>query len=63
MSNYFFIGDQLAELETGEDVEIIFNEANFLEGNLDKQTFKKALEIIGRNDLATKLEIYVAAGK
>ena len=42
---------------------LIFNEANFLEGNLDKQTFKKALEIIGRNDLATKLEIYVAAGK
>ena len=63
MSNYFFIEDQLAELETGEDVEVIFNEANFLEGNLDKQTFKKALEIIGRNDLATKLEIYVAAGK
>ena len=61
--NYFFIEDQLAELETGEDVEINFNEGSFLEGNLDKHTFKKALEIIGRNDLATKLEIYVAAGK
>ena len=51
------------ELETGEDVEIIFREGNFLEDDLDRQTFKKALKAIGRNDLATKFEIYLAAGE
>ena len=59
---YFFLEDQLAELEIGEDVAIIFEEENLLQDNRDRETFKKALKIIGRNDLATKLEIYMAAG-
>ena len=52
----------MAELEIGEDVAIIFEEENLLQDNRDRETFKKALKIIGRNDLATKLEIYMAAG-
>ena len=63
MSHYFFLEDQLAELKTGEDVAIIFEEGNFLQQNLDRQLFKEALQTIGRNDLANKLGIYVAAGK
>ena len=53
----------MAELVTGEDVEIIFKEGNFLEDCENRQTFKEALQEIGRNDLATKFEIYLAAGK
>lgn len=30
MPNYFFVEYQLAELETGEDVEIVFKEKNVL---------------------------------
>ena len=63
MSHYLFLEDQLAELKTGEDVAIIFEEGNFLQQNLDRQLFKEALQTIGRNDLANKLEIYIAAGK
>ena len=53
----------MAELETGEDVEIVFKEENVLESDLDKETFQKVLEAIERHDLNIKLEIYVAAGK
>ena len=60
---YFFVGDELAELVTGEDVEIIFNEGNFLEDSDNRETFKEALKDIGRDDLATKFKIYLAAGK
>lgn len=60
---YFFVEDQLTDLEIGEDVAIIFEEENLLQDKRDRQTFKKALKIAGRNDLATKLEIYIAAGK
>ena len=63
MPNYFCAEYQLAELETGEDVEIVFKEENLLESDLDKETFKRALEAIERHDLNIKLEIYVAAGK
>ena len=63
LPHYFFLEDQLAELQTGEDVAIIFEEGNFLQENLDKQLFKEVLQTIGRNDLANKLEIYIAAGK
>ena len=58
-----FLEDQLAEMETAEDAAIIFKEGNLLQCNQNKYTFKKALKIVGRNDLATKLEIYVAASK
>ena len=60
---YFFVEDELAELVTGEDVDIIFNEGNFLEDRDNRETFKKALKDIGRDDLARKLKIYLAAGK
>lgn len=60
---YFFVGDELAELVTGEDVEIIFSEGNFLEDRDNRETFKEALKDIGRDDLATKFKIYLAAGK
>ena len=49
-------------METGEDVAIVLKKANFLNENLDRVTLKQTLQIIGRNDLATKLEIYVGAG-
>ena len=52
--NYFFAGYQLAELETGKDVQILLKEGNFLEEDLNRRTFKKILQAIGRNDLATK---------
>ena len=59
----FSVEDELAELLTGEDVEIIFKEGNFLEDRKNRQTFKEALQGIGRNDLGTKFEIYLAVGK
>ena len=55
--------DQLSELETGEDVAIMFEKCNMLEWDNDRRTLKEALQIIGRRDLSTQLEIYLAAGK
>ena len=49
-------------METGEDVAIVLKKGNLLNDNIDQVALKKTLQIIGRNDLATKLEIYVAAG-
>ena len=63
MTNSFLVEKQSEELEIGEDVEIVFKKEKLLKGDLDRQTFKKALETIGRKDLATKLDIYVAVGK
>ena len=63
MTNSFLVEKQLEELEIGEDIEIVFKKEKFLKVDLDRQTFKKALETIGRKDLATKLDIYVAVGK
>ena len=63
MTNSFLVEKQLEELEIGEDVEIVFKKEKLLKIDLDRQTFKKALETIGRKDLATKLDIYVAVGK
>ena len=63
MSSYFIVEDQLAELETGEDIAIMFKKCNLLEENYDRKTFKKSLQIIGRSDLTNALEIYLAAGK
>ena len=51
----------MAELKSGEDVAFIFKDANSLEDNLNRQTIKEALESIGKNDLARKLEIKIAA--
>ena len=63
MPNYFVLENQLAELKSGEDVAIIFNEGNFLQDNQNRQTFKKTLQIIEKSDLVTKLEIYIGASK
>lgn len=60
---YFFVEDELVELEIGEDVAIIFKDTNYLEDSENRQTFKEALQGIERNNLATKFEIYLAAGK
>ena len=58
-----FLDDQLAELETGEDVEIISEQESLLEVDLDRLLFGEFLKTIGRNDLAVKMEIYAAIGK
>ena len=59
----FLYRGQLSELETGEDVGIMLGKCNLLEGDDDLSTFKEALKIIGRKDISTRLEIYLAAGK
>ena len=61
--NYFSIEDQLSELETGEDVAIIFRKCNILEVEHVWRTLKEALEIVGRRDISKQLEIYLAAGE
>ena len=58
-----FLDDQLAELETGEDVEIISEQESLLEVDLDRLLFGEFLKTIGRSDLAVKMEIYTAIGK
>ena len=50
------------ELQTVGDLEIMFQEGNFLKEDEERNIFRKALEIIGRIDLKKKFEIYVAAG-
>ena len=62
MTHFFFVENLLEELEIGEDVEIVFKKENFLETDINRQTFKTALEAIGRKDLTNKLDIYIAAG-
>lgn len=49
-------------METGEDVAIVLNKGNLLYDNIDLVTLKKTFQIIGKNELATKLGIYIAAG-
>lgn len=49
-------------METGEDVAIVLNKGNLLNDNIDLVTLKKTFQIIGKNELATKLGIYIAAG-
>ena len=62
MHNILFVEDALAELETGEDLEIVLEQENILEDDRDKKTFKDILQSIGRRDLVTKMEIYLAVG-
>ena len=52
----------MAELETGDDVAMLLENINFAEGRLNMYRFKEIFQTIGRNDLATKLEIYIEAG-
>ena len=58
-----FVEDALEELETGEDLEIVLEQENLLEHDEDKKTFKEVLQSIGRKDLATKMEVYLAVGQ
>ena len=60
MHNILFVEDALEELETGEDLEIVLEQENLLEHDEDKKTFKEVLQSIGRKDLATKMEVYLA---
>lgn len=62
MHNILFVENALAELETGEDLEIVLEQENILDDDRDKKTFKEILQSIGRRDLATKMEIYLAVG-
>ena len=41
----------------------MFGKYNMLEWDNDRRTLKEALQIIGRRDIRTQLEIYLAAGK
>ena len=61
-SVFFFVEEQLLELQTVGDLEMMFQEGNFLKEDEERNIFRKALEIIGRIDLKKKFEIYVAAG-
>ena len=62
MSNYLVLENKLTEMKTGKDVAIIFKQENVLQKNGDREAFKKSLQVIGRNDLAVKLEKYIATG-
>ena len=62
LSNYIFSEDQLAKLRTGKDVAIIFKEEN-LQKNRQIQVFKRALKIVGRNDLVVNSERSILTGK
>ena len=63
MYSILFVEDALEELETGEDLEIVLEQENLLEHDGDKKTFQEVLQSIGRKDLATKMEIYLAVGQ
>ena len=63
LPNYFFIEDQLSELETGDDVAIMFGKCSMLEGDDGRRILKEALQIIGRRDISKQLDIYLGAGK
>lgn len=59
----FFAENELTELVTGEDLEIILEEQKYLEDGSNRNTFKKILQCIERADLAAKLETYLAIGE
>ena len=60
---YLCVENQLAALKNGADVEIIFEQEICLEENLDEEILKIFLKTIGRNDLVTTLEVYLAIGE
>lgn len=53
----------MAQMESGEDVEIIFEQEIFLEYKLNRKILKEVLRSIGRNDLCSKFEVYLAIGE
>ena len=50
-------------MKTGKDIAIFYEKEKFLQKKRDRQIFKKALQTIGRNDLAVKLENCEAGGE
>ena len=53
----------MTEYRNEKDVAIILQKKNVLQRNRDRQVFKKALQVVRRNDLAKKLEIYTSRSK
>ena len=50
--NYFVVENELAKLQSVEDLVQILMEGNFLEDTFGRQILKEALQFIGRTDLA-----------
>ena len=50
-------------MQTEENITKIFKGGNVLQKSRDKLVFKEALQVIGRIDLAVKLERYIAISK
>ena len=59
----FLLEDTVTEYRNEKDVAIILQKKNVLQRNRDRQVFKKALQVVRRNDLAKKLEIYTSRSK
>ena len=62
LSNYLVLENILTEIQTGKDVAIIFKQENVLQKNGDREALKRFLQVIGRIDLAIRLEKYIATG-
>lgn len=60
LSNYLVLENILTEIQTGKDVAIIFKQENVLQKNGDREALKRFLQVIGRIDLAIRLEKYIA---
>lgn len=62
LSNYLVLENILTEIQTGRDVAIIFKQENVLQKNGDREALKRSLQVIGRIDLAIRLEKHIATG-
>ena len=54
---------QLAKVQTGKVLAKYFGKESLLQKNRDRKFYKKALGVVGRNDLAVKLQKYIHRGK
>ena len=61
--NSYSLEEHLTELQTGQDLAIIFKDGNFLQKYRDRKVFKEVLQIVGKTDLAVNLEKHIVAGK
>ena len=61
--NSYSLEEQLTELQTGQDLAIIFKDGNFLQKYRDRKVFKEVLQIVGKTDLAVNVEKHIVAGK
>ena len=62
LSNHLVLENILTEIQTGKDVAIIFKQENVLQKNGDREALKRSLQVIGRIDLAIRLEKHIATG-